>query len=931
MFVKKTIVIQMMTAIAAMSMTAGAVAANINGLFTDINGNSPVAIPDAGDKITVNGNAYISKPKNQNVLWDLTKDLEITGDLGKATNCGSANVTISGISANPEVLLNVKGNVTVDIVTVSNNANLTVDSNLTLTTGEATLSLQGWQAPAIATVKGDVESKKITIDRGTLAVGGSIAADTLDIKAGKLEGLNGSVISDVTVKNFNTSVSTHVDSKYSDLTIDNLTVTESLKNEGGALTATGKFGTEANAINVTNASGTGGAITLAGDAYLEKVSLTKGDLTVNGTTTLSGSTIGGLNSTSSHFKTTKLNIDGNAYFVSVGVEADDIVINEKAGTLNSLVVAGTSEDGAAGLLKIKKSVILNGAVNFSNQNADEKLVIPTVVLNQSSEDNYFQSFSSMDIENVIVKKFGRLDERTHQEGGLTVKNALVDKDGVFTVTSKYADSTTVIDNLALGDGAKFNNGVWDKDGSDFKKGAHATVKQLTGSNVTVTNRDGELVIGSGEGSVKLEGQITDKNDGLTLNLGDKSFWNVTGESLVGNLALNGGLTNISETDANVSVSKLTGTSGTVLMDAAKKNTITVKDAAKDAKVEILATENADKVTTGQAEALVYRLVGVDNKSAFVDEGMYQGAITVDKAGHATQAKNDLMADTLELASASTLSLNRILMNDVRKRLGDIRSLEATNGVWARYDGGKLSGEGTTNKFNTLHIGGDMAPFADNSMRLGVSASYTKGDVDYTRGSSDLDAYSLAAYGTWMADNGLFADVIARVAKAKSDMKVDGVYKGDLNNTAYSLSGEMGWRFDFNDMFYAEPQMEATYTYIDSDKMTLSGNGEAYHYAVDSFDSLIGRVGVLAGMKCPAQKGDLYVRASMVHEFFGDATINGGNMAKIENDGKDTWVEYGVGANFNIMKNAYIWADIERTAGANVDEDWRGTVGVRYAF
>ncbi len=52
---------------------------------------------------------------------------------------------------------------------------------------------------------------------------------------------------------------------------------------------------------------------------------------------------------------------------------------------------------------------------------------------------------------------------------------------------------------------------------------------------------------------------------------------------------------------------------------------------------------------------------------------------------------------------------------------------------------------------------------------------------------------------------------------------------------------------------------------------------------------------------------------------------------MELDGKDTWVEYGVGANFNLGKNAYLWADLERTAGGLVDEDIRGTVGVRYGF
>ena len=51
----------------------------------------------------------------------------------------------------------------------------------------------------------------------------------------------------------------------------------------------------------------------------------------------------------------------------------------------------------------------------------------------------------------------------------------------------------------------------------------------------------------------------------------------------------------------------------------------------------------------------------------------------------------------------------------------------------------------------------------------------------------------------------------------------------------------------------------------------------------------------------------------------------------EIDGKDTWFEYGLGANFNISTNTYMWADVERTSGGVLDEDWRATVGVRYSW
>ena len=316
----------------------------------------------------------------------------------------------------------------------------------------------------------------------------------------------------------------------------------------------------------------------------------------------------------------------------------------------------------------------------------------------------------------------------------------------------------------------------------------------------------------------------------------------------------------------------------------------------------------------------------------ITEGMYAGeaSAVVGSNGDATNVAiktNSIMSNVLDLASSQALSMNRILMNDVRKRLGDIRSTEQTHGVWARYDGGKFTGSHEyKNDFSTLQFGVDTIPEAD-SPRFGVSFAYTKSDADLKRGSADMDAYSLAFYGTKMYDSGLFVDVIGRMAKADTDVAIDGTKKGTLDNVALSVSGELGWRFDVTDSFYLEPQTEMTYTYVDSNQLTLSSGHE---YELDSVNSLIGRVGFAAGLKCTANKGNIYVRASAVHEFMGDASVRGETQVH-EIDGKDTWVEYGIGANLNLTKSTYVWADVERTGGATLDEDWRATVGVRYAF
>ena len=351
---------------------------------------------------------------------------------------------------------------------------------------------------------------------------------------------------------------------------------------------------------------------------------------------------------------------------------------------------------------------------------------------------------------------------------------------------------------------------------------------------------------------------------------------------------------------------------------------TVNDAVAGDVNELMRRLGKSANEQGQFEGLV-----TDGKTPIMAEGEAFGAVTVAPDGTVHTAKNTKNEAKAQMLNNAPRMMARVQMNELRKRMGDVRAGEGDSGVWARYNGGKFSGDyGLDTDFHMIQAGVDTVPAADTA-RFGVALSFAKADAEDNFSSADMDSVSLAGYGVWAADNGLFADVIARMAKVNTDFTYGG-NSAKLDNMMLSASGELGWRFDLTEQVYVEPSAELTYTYMDGENFTL---GNVSH-AIGSMDSLIARAGITAGMKCPGGFGDAYVRVAGVHEFLGDTSMTStvaGNVASLPSDGKDSWLEYAVGANINFNKSTYMYVDIERTAGADIEEDWRANVGVRYSF
>ena len=182
----------------------------------------------------------------------------------------------------------------------------------------------------------------------------------------------------------------------------------------------------------------------------------------------------------------------------------------------------------------------------------------------------------------------------------------------------------------------------------------------------------------------------------------------------------------------------------------------------------------------------------------------------------------------------------------------------------------------------------------------------------------------------MSENGQFVDLIAKYSRPDTDFAVNGM-NGSYDNNAWSISAEYGWRFKLAELAFVEPQVELTYGKHFGDDITAS-NGVRIEQ--DDFTSFIGRIGVRSGFYFPEKKGNIYARFSVLHDFDGEMESKaslGRARNTVTDDLGGTWVEYGVGANFNWTDRTYTYVDLERNSGGEVRENWRWNVGLRHVF
>lgn len=663
----------------------------------------------------------------------------------------------------------------------------------------------------------------------------------------------------------------------------------------------------------------------------------------------------------------------SAKHITLNGQASAVYISEENGSsknkvsidgFDSLVMNAETRYAVRNVGTAKQAIALTG-----NENSTITLTGARGAIDTGYEENgklIGNGSVSVTAGKVTLETTG-ITEKDKQEG---------DKNSDFGIVHVQGGSVTInSDELTIRPAASATD--WDANAFKLTKG-ELKINGTDGKSPAVMNVQG-AIDASGEAKAELNftgaqssltGRIANQAANVKIFFSDAAVWNAKGESKSKNLTVSsGGIVNLTngtsaeiedlsissgivslEQKASLSAQNLRGAGGTINLSVSRNRgndgkityeagSFTAENVANDwtgANVQVTGV-TADDITDLDAEAAaILTHVGANIReggTATIEGGDVLGEIEITTGANGaisigSVGASDKVASLSDGQSIATLQW-RHEMNDLTKRMGELRDSPAGIGAWARLYGSEqeYGKKNVTLRSTSVQVGAD---YQIGEWTVGGAFSYTNGSVDYAQGSGDADTYGFAAYGSWFAQNGMFLDLIAKYSRLSNDFEIADM-KGSIDNNAYSFSAEFGWRFDLAKTVFVEPQVELMYGRILGDNATASNQ---VRIEQEDFDSLLGRVGLRAGFKCPNDRGTVYVRVSGVHDFKGESDVRySSNKASttVHDDIGGSWVEYALGANVNITPSTYTYVDLERTSGSDVKENWRWNIGLRTVF
>lgn len=651
---------------------------------------------------------------------------------------------------------------------------------------------------------------------------------------------------------------------------------------------------------------------------------------------------------------------------TVIIGGDTVFTDKNDGTGNDVISvegksAASGTSSYTGHITLEQKSALDIRDNFRGGVTSEDSHI-----NVSSSSVLFSDASSFINSSLNIHKGGALTA----QGGLFTSGSIDIGDAslLLTGTPVNSDDAAFLPTINMADGGfKLMS-----DSSVLKARDQASVvgdiisdKQATISFGTESGKEGILSEKASRGlavgllsgfNTAYRGAIHAPSASATMN---NTWWQLTGDSSLRSLKNTGSMTYFTGSAANkafhtLTVDELT-TNGTAYamrtdLKNADKLVVNQKLSGKD---NILLVDFLNKPTGEKLDIELVSAPGNSSKDVFKGSEQAIGfsnvtpVITAIDAGDKTtwnltgyrMAENP--AATQSASGLASVGYKSFLseVNNLNKRMGDLRDINGEAGAWARIMSGTGSaGGGFSDNHTHVQVGVDKKHELDG---LDLFTGFT---VTHTDSSASADAFkgktkSVGAglYASAMFDSGAYIDLIGKYVHHDNEYTATfaGLGTRDYSTHSWYAGAEAGYRCHVTEDTWIEPQAELVYGAVSGKQFAWKDQGMHLSMKDRDYNPLIGRTGVDVGKSFSGKDWKVTARAGLGYQFDllanGETVLRDASGEKRIKGEKDSRMLMSVGLNAEIRDNVRFGLEFEKSAFGKYNVDNAVNANFRYSF
>ncbi|MBS9009220.1 autotransporter outer membrane beta-barrel domain-containing protein, partial [Escherichia coli] len=279
------------------------------------------------------------------------------------------------------------------------------------------------------------------------------------------------------------------------------------------------------------------------------------------------------------------------------------------------------------------------------------------------------------------------------------------------------------------------------------------------------------------------------------------------------------------------------------------------------------------------------------------------------------------------------------VNNLNKRMGDLRDINGEAGAWARIMSGSGSaGGGFSDNYTHVQVGADKKHELDGlDLFTGVTMTYTDSNAGSDTFSGKTKSVGAGLYASAMFDSGAYIDLIGKYVHHDNEYTATfaGLGTKDYSSHSWYAGAEVGYRYHVTDDAWIEPQAELVYGAVSGKQFSWKDQGMSLSMKDKDFNPLIGRTGIDVGKSFSGKDWKVTARAGIGYQFDllanGETVLRDASGEKRIKGEKDGRMLMNVGLNAEIRDNLRFGLEFEKSAFGKYNVDNAVNANFRYSF